>query len=294
NELFRLDREPAVMLVDCDAVRPHGVVTGGLQLNAPDWEPPGRSTLNRATDLYKLGLFVLRCLLPPGPQTSTRLDPAPGLLNDQGMALLTRALSDEPADRPDAGEWLRYLSLTLGRPLDPPVLSAVTLDRTLVAADEPVTVRWAATDAVTIEVAAAGVDTVTIDGRSGGGTIPIRPVRTGRLTVTARNPLGEDTRETPPVFVFDLPSWTDVPVPLPRLDPLPTTFPSLDDVRVVMASGIPAVDLPPPPLTGVTGPAAPPATYHPLPFPQPVPPDPDLGLTDLFLPPVPPRRGRPS
>ena len=208
NELFRLGPEPTVMLVDCDAVRPRGAVTGGLQLNAPDWEPPGRTTLNRATDLYKLGLFVLRCVLPPGSQTSTRRDPVPGLLDDAGTALLTRALAPDPHDRPSAGEWLRHLSLALG----------------------------------------------------------------------------------PPAFVFDPPRWADLPVPMPRLDPLPVVELVRPDLSPVLPRDVPALDFEPPPLTGVTAPATPPATYHPLPTPpitlpglDPGDPEP-VDLTDLFLP----------
>src|ERR1041384_1108642 len=61
NAVFRLDQRPCVMLVDCDAIRIKGAAAVVRQLNAPDWNPP-EPVLSQATDLYKFGLFVLRCL----------------------------------------------------------------------------------------------------------------------------------------------------------------------------------------------------------------------------------------
>lgn len=237
NELFRVDGAPTVMFVDCDAVRRHGFVTGQPMLNAPDWEPPHQTSLNQSTDRYKLGLFVLRCLTDPGPQASVRTDPADvdGVLDATGRALLMATLRGYPADRPSANDWLRYLSLLLGQPLDPPTLTDVAPDRTLVPAGEPVTVHWSTTGAVTVEVSAPGVDPVVSDGRPGFGRTRICPVRTGPLLVTARNPHGTDAVRTPPIGVFDLPSWSSLPVPAPALpvDRLP--LPDLPDVGPVLA-----------------------------------------------------------
>ena len=263
NELFRLGAEPTVMLVDCDAVRKRGDVTGGAQLNAPDWEPPHTAALNRATDRYKLGLFVLRCLIPPGPQTSTRRDAgaAAGILDGTGMALLTSALADDPHSRPSAREWLRFLSRLLGRPLDPPKLNRVAVARTLVAAGEPLTVHWTATDAITVEVTALGTDAVVADARAGEGSVEIHPVRTGRLTVTVRNPLGEDSWRTRPVAVLDVPDWSRLPVLLPALSLDAVALPALPDVRPVLALA--------PPLPVFTAPAAA-HPVHPPAFPPPV------------------------
>jgi hypothetical protein len=111
NELFRLDLEPMVMFVDCDAVRIRGSITGSPPLNTPDWMPPGKSrVLSQSTDLYKLGLFVLRCLTP-GDQASTRLKPtdAADVMDPAGVALLTAAIDGPPLERPSARDWSRYL-----------------------------------------------------------------------------------------------------------------------------------------------------------------------------------------
>ena len=119
NAAYRTDGAPrSVMLVDCDAVRVRGSAAVVAQLNAPDWEPPeGRSVLTIATDRYKFGLFVLRCLAP-GPQASTGTDPtrAHEVLDDEGRALLERALGRDPAARPTMQEWGRHLQALIAPP----------------------------------------------------------------------------------------------------------------------------------------------------------------------------------
>ncbi|WP_433271273.1 hypothetical protein ACQPZF_11950 [Actinosynnema sp. CS-041913] len=116
NAVFQLVRRPCVMLVDCDAIRIKGAVAVVRQLNAPDWEPP-EDTLNQATDRYKFGLFVLRCLTP-GPFASTARDPArlEGVLTGEGTRLARAALGDDPALRPSAQEWGRYFDSLLSPP----------------------------------------------------------------------------------------------------------------------------------------------------------------------------------
>jgi hypothetical protein len=120
NALFRLRDRPSVMLVDCDAIRIKGSMPVVRQLNAPDWEPPEGSVLSQATDLYKFGLFVLRCL-GPGQDVSTARDPrrADAALGVEGRNLLRAALSVRPADRPAARDWGRYLDRRVAAALRP-------------------------------------------------------------------------------------------------------------------------------------------------------------------------------
>lgn len=110
NALYRVRERPTCMLLDCDSVRIKGSVSVVAQLNAPDWEPPeGGGALTQATDRYKLGLFVLRCL-GPGRMSSVSRDPAraDAALDEEGRALLRAALGTA-ATRPTAQEWGRYL-----------------------------------------------------------------------------------------------------------------------------------------------------------------------------------------
>ncbi|MEV6829504.1 hypothetical protein [Amycolatopsis sp. NPDC051102] len=247
NAVFRLGADPTVMFVDCDAVRKVSEIAP--QLNAPDWEPPeGPDVLNRATDLYKLGLFVLRCLTPDRFSSVNR-DPgeAGAVLDPAGRTLLAAALQDDPAGRPPAEEWARYLRHALGEPLGPPVLERVVPDRTIVAAGEPLTLSWTAQEATTVEAAGAGIAAVSVPGTAGTGTIVLHPARTGRITVTARNPLGKAAVLTEPVAVFDVPSFHDLPVPMPQLDLprlVPAQLPAVGRVLPAFPRGAP-VPLPP-------------------------------------------------
>lgn len=264
NELFRLDDEPTVMLVDCDAARIRGDIAP--QPNTPDWMPTDpRERLSLLTDRYKFGLFVLRCLTP-GDQGSTRTDPtaAADVLDAAGVALLTAAIKGPALDRPAARDWFRYLCGCLGQASEPPTLDAVDLDRTMVAAGEPVTVQWAAQDADVMEVSAVDCTPVVTDGRAGSGSIRVRPPRTGMLTVTARNRWGAVERTTPPVAVVDVPRWDDLPVPVPRMGLPDLSSVALPDVGAVLPPMPLAVGADLPPLLEVVGVWAPPHEPEPL------------------------------
>jgi hypothetical protein len=115
NELFRVRPEPTVMFVDCDAVRIRGSAAVVRQLNAPDWNPPEGAVLTQATDLYKLGLFIIRTL-GPGPQASVARDPRRVFdrLDAEGRTLLTAAMGDKASTRPTAASWQAYFGRRTG------------------------------------------------------------------------------------------------------------------------------------------------------------------------------------
>jgi hypothetical protein len=250
NAVFRLGTEPTVMFVDCDAVRPVGDQAAVPQLNAPDWDPPeGSDILTKSTDLYKLGLFILRCLTPDTGSSINR-DPnqARGALDAQGLTLLKASIRGPADQRPPAEEWHRYLRRGLGEALAPPRVERVGLDRTIVAAGEPVTLSWSAEEADTVEISGVGVQATSVPGLAGSGTTVLHPGRTGPITVTARNQLGEHSAQTGPVAVFDVPSFDDLPVPMPQLA-LPRLTPA--DLTPIAATlpPFPVGDpVPPPPM----------------------------------------------
>jgi hypothetical protein len=116
NALFRVGPDRAsghIMLVDCDAVRVKGTSGAVPQLNAPDWEPPATEqvSLTHETDVFKFGLFVLRCL-SPGPNASTARDPRrlDRLLDADGQRLLRASLGSDRLARPKAAEWANYFT----------------------------------------------------------------------------------------------------------------------------------------------------------------------------------------
>ncbi|MEV8440637.1 hypothetical protein AB0425_24915 [Actinosynnema sp. NPDC051121] len=217
NAVFRLDARPMVMFLDCDAVRPIGVVAQVRQLDAPDWQPPEGGNLTLASDHYKLGLFILRTL-SPGPGSSVNTDPtaAARVLDADGLALLRRAVHGDPADRPPAREWETHLRRRLGEAVAPPRLGEVDVDRTFVLAGQSVTVGWEALEAREVEIV-AGSRSVRLDGRPGRGSTAIALDRTGWIQVRASNDLGVDFREIGPVTAVAPPEVQSLPVPVPEV-----------------------------------------------------------------------------
>jgi hypothetical protein len=143
NAAFTLAGVPAVVLIDCDAIRIKGSMAVVQQLNAPDWEPP-EDKLSQATDLYKFGLFVVRCL-GPGHMASVSRDPAraDAVLDSQGRALLRAALHHEPAHRPTAQMWGRYLDQVLtGRSARPAAAVQAQLAEPALPATRTATSGW--------------------------------------------------------------------------------------------------------------------------------------------------------
>lgn len=111
NVTYSLDVHPAVYLVDCDAFRLMGHAPVVPQLHTPDWVPPeGSRVQSHRTDLYKLGLFVLRVLSPRALSGQNR-DPswADPVLDPRGRYLLRKALTRVPdAPRTAAKAWVAY------------------------------------------------------------------------------------------------------------------------------------------------------------------------------------------
>ncbi|MFE9746354.1 hypothetical protein ACFYOT_15735 [Saccharothrix saharensis] len=217
NAVFRLDARPMVMFLDCDAVRPVGVVAQVRQLDAPDWQPPEGGNLTLASDRYKLGLFILRTLTP-GAGSSVNTDPgaAARALDAEGLGLLRRALGRDTADRPSAHDWEIHLRRRLGEAVAPPRLGEVGVDRAFVLAGQSVTVEWEASEAREVEIV-AGTRTERLDGRPGRGRTAVVLDESGWIRVRAINDLGVDLREVGPVTAVPPPEVRPLPVPLPEV-----------------------------------------------------------------------------
>ncbi len=117
NIAYSLDLYPSVYLVDCDAFRLKGQAPVVPQLHTPDWVPPeGARIQSYRTDLYKLGLFVLR-VLAPRPLSAQNRDPswADRALDPRGRYLLRKALSKDPSERTSAKSWYEHFDMLLKR-----------------------------------------------------------------------------------------------------------------------------------------------------------------------------------
>ena len=104
---------PRMILLDCDGAADSRDLSR-TQAHSLGWEPPECAQKNiqdQATDIYKLGLAILRCL-NPGKGAATMRDPGrlEGRLDAAGVALVERAVDPDPARRPTAAELYAYLS----------------------------------------------------------------------------------------------------------------------------------------------------------------------------------------
>ncbi|AEH08889.1 MULTISPECIES: serine/threonine protein kinase [Protofrankia] len=111
NVLYRLRPTPDVLLVDCDAVRKVGNAAVVDQGHTPDFFPPViHEPQSISSDLFKLGLFIVRILAPGRtvtPESATRA--VEDALDRTGMDLVRASLSADPSARPAALAWYRYL-----------------------------------------------------------------------------------------------------------------------------------------------------------------------------------------
>lgn len=108
---------PRMILLDCDGATSVAQAALRPAVSTLSWEPPECAQLNfasKATDVYKLGLAILRCLNPEGAGATIK-DPKrlAGQLDAAGVALMSRVLSPDPGLRPPAKELYRYLQATL-------------------------------------------------------------------------------------------------------------------------------------------------------------------------------------
>jgi hypothetical protein len=119
NLAYAVDIHPSVYLVDCDAFRLKGSSPVVPQLHTPDWVPPEGSRVQSVdTDLYKLGLYVLRVLTPRALSGQNR-DPcwADDALDPRGRYLLRKSLAaaGSAPPRTTAKEWVAYFDGALRR-----------------------------------------------------------------------------------------------------------------------------------------------------------------------------------
>lgn len=278
NTLIDLRGTDRVLFLDCDSMRIVSAPLDQRQPHTPDWDPPHGEVTSRATDVYKLGLIILR-ILAPRRMASVDRDPKSltGVLDAAGMDLLRRAIDSRgPSDeRPTAHEWFVHLSQALGEPVRPPSLCDVSADPTLLVPGTSTTVRWTLDTPALVEVHSAGVAIAAVDAPAGAGCLDAVPYRTGALTVSATNPFGEDAARTAGLVVLEPPVTRDLPVSIPQF--------ALPDLARPM---VPAPAPPPVPVGFIDAMRLPPL---PPPFPAPTAADVIAGVDGSWtrLPPLP-------
>lgn len=108
NLLFATGQDAGFFIIDCDAMRLHGV-SALPQVETPDWQAPaGEERATSATDVYKFGLLATR--LAAGDQTTTDTVRLANVAAGLGH-LAQASLNADPALRPGSpADWISELN----------------------------------------------------------------------------------------------------------------------------------------------------------------------------------------
>lgn len=250
---------PRMILLDCDGAADLRDPRR-KQAHTPNWKPPECEQLDvqdKATDVYKLGLAILRSLSTGKGAGSTR-DPGrvKGKLDAAGEALVARAVAKDPASRPTAKELYAYLRRVVVARTTPPAVIGARLTTPMRVRGMDARVEWEIANVAEVTIRVGATAPMVVAAAAGGGPqFHVFPAReSGPVTIEAENrygavrvDLGELTLyEIPP---FDPKSFIGV---LPRLEvPTLEAF-TLDALNTALESvprvAVPA--LPPPPALG--------------------------------------------
>lgn len=230
NVVFAVN-PPRVMLIDCDGAAPLSD-TSRRQATTPFWEPPecppqGTQRLqDDRTDIYKLGLAVLRCMTP-GKGATTAKSPSglTGVLDPEGVTLVTRALGADRDQRPRAAELYDYFYRVVAASVLPPEVVAARLRNPFRVRGHDVRIDWDIRNATTATVI-AGRQSFTFNLWQQPNGCVFQPAESGPVAIEVANRFGNLRVELGDVTLYDLPpfkvDFDYLPTPqVPRLPALP-------------------------------------------------------------------------
>jgi hypothetical protein len=217
NAVFALD-PPRMMLLDCDGAAALNDLSR-KQSSTLLWDPPecpiqpppgGRQQdrQDAVTDVYKLGLAILRCMSPgKGGASSRNVARLGHELDAEGIDLVTRALSADRRIRPAARDIYDYLRRTaLGRVTLPEVaLARLTTPYRVRGLDAHI--EWQIDHANEVEIQSGNGDTKTVplDAHPVGYTF--QPSASGPVGIEARNRFGSVRVDLGELTLYDLPPF---------------------------------------------------------------------------------------
>jgi serine/threonine protein kinase len=239
---------PRMILLDCDgAADLHD--SGRKQAHSLAWEPPECAQHNvqdKATDVYKLGLAILRCL-NPGKGAATMRDPnrVAGKLDPTGKDLIERTVDRDPARRPTAKELYAYLRGIVASRIAPPEVISARLATPLRVRGMDARVEWeiANVSEVTIRVGASAPKTVPANG---GPQFRVFPARdSGPVTIEAENRYGAVRVDLGELVLYEIPPFDPASFlgTLPRLAVPPLEAFTLDALAPALAT-VPRIAVP--------------------------------------------------
>lgn len=245
NAVFSLD-PPRVLLLDCDGAAALADQSR-QQASTPFWDPPEcpidpqpgqRPQQNRQddiTDIYKLGLAILRCLAPgSGAATSRRADRCASELDAEGAALVARAVAADRASRPSAKDLYGYFYRTVSARVQPPEVAAARLVTPVRVRGQDARIEWQIRNAVTATVSVGHGQPVQVDLAQHPQGYVFRPDESGRVVVELTNRFGTVRVDLGEVTLYELPPFQVDLGYLPRLQVPPLTPFSVAPLRPML------------------------------------------------------------
>ena len=249
NVVFALD-PPRVMLVDCDGAAPISDL-GRRQYSTPFWDPPenpiGYSDYRQdlqdtTTDVYKLGLVILRCLTPgKGANTARSVHRLADELDAEGIDLVNRALSADRGQRPTAKEMYHYLYQVVAQRTALPEVISVRLLTSHRLRGQDVRIEWEVEKASNITISVGNSFELQVDAAANPDGYLFRPDESGPVSVDVHNRFGTVSVDLGEVTLDELPPFAvslDY-LPRPQVPPIETF--TLEPMIAALA-GVPYID----------------------------------------------------
>jgi hypothetical protein len=223
-----------LMLIDCDGAAELSD-RKRKQYSTPLWDPPecpiepvpgqaAQDLLDRETDVYKIGLAMLRCLTPGKGAASAR---KPARIDDEldatGKALLARALGDDRKDRPVAKDLYSYLRQLVLPMITVPEVLAARLVTPVVVRGQDARVEWQIKGATHVLLSSGNGTALSVDLTRHPGGYVFRPDASGPVTLEAGNRFGSVVADLGELVLYELPAFDlDLSkLPWPRVPALP-------------------------------------------------------------------------
>jgi hypothetical protein len=248
NAAFAI-RPPRMILLDCDgAADLHNQLR--KQAHSIGWRPPecAQGDLqDKATDVYKLGLAILRCLNPESPATMRDPSQVAGKLDATGAALIARAMEADPAGRPTAKELYAYMRGLVASRITPPEVITARLATPLRVRGMDARVEWeiANVSEVTIRVGVSPPMTVPVVANARAQLHVFPAQESGPVTLEAENRYGAVRVELGELTLYEIPPFDPKSLigTLPRVAVPPLEAFTLDALAPALAT-VPRVAVP--------------------------------------------------
>jgi hypothetical protein len=216
NAVYALD-PPRLILLDCDGAAPLSD-PGREQFSTLSWDPPEcpiqppghpPGLQDQRSDVYKLGLAILRCLNPGKGASRFRLPSRlEGKLDAAGVSLVTLALSDDPNQRPTAKQLYEYLYLAVLSHIKVPEVLAARLSRTYLLRGDEARIDWQIENAAEAAIITGSGTRFTADLAAHPRYFTFQPDASGPVTLEVRNRLATVTVDLGEVALYELPPFS--------------------------------------------------------------------------------------